>query len=241
MNKRRINGVFFDLGWTLERPADDDWVLTSCFFEHVGKDRYYAIEEARRKAALAHANQPLIDHHLILTLEEENKRFIGFYRDLNASLLLGLSNDEINAIAYDHTYNFSNYVVFDSTLNTLQKLKHLGYRIGVISDTWPSTVPQQEEAGLWSYYDCTTLSCFLGVMKPNPRMYEDALEKMGLPVEETVYVDDLTMSLDAARDYGINGILSTAPTGITSHQDYPCILEPDGIFDVLKELNGGVL
>lgn len=233
--------MFFDLGWTLERPADDDWVLTSCFFEHVGKERFYAIEEERRKAAIAHANQPLIDRHLILTLEEENQRFNEFYTDLNESLSLNLSKDEVKTIAYDHTYNFSNYVVFDSTLRTLRKLKEFGYRIGVISDTWPSTVPQQEEAGLWSYYDCTTLSCFLGVMKPNPRMYEDALEKMGLPAEQTIYVDDLPMSLDAAKAFGINGVISAAPTGIISHNDYPCIQQPDGIFEVLYELNGGVL
>lgn len=241
MNRRRINGVFFDLGWTLEQPKDDDWVLTSCFFEHVGRERFYAIDAEKRLDAIARASRPLYERHLMRTTEEENRRFTEFYTDLNQFLSLQLSDDAIQQIAYDHTYNFSNYLVFDSTLKTLQKLKELGYKIGVISDTWPSTVPQQEEAGLWPYYDCTTLSCFLGVMKPNPRMYEDALSKMGLPAEETVYVDDLTMSLDAAGKFGINGILSTAQTGVTHHKDYPCIQQPEGIFAVLNELNGGVL
>ena len=241
MENRRINGVFFDLGWTLEKPADDDWIFTPCFFRHVGREKFYAIPEADVRAAVRHAFQPLEEHHLIRTLEEENERFITFYDDLNRSLPLNLSSQEVREIAHDHTYNFSNYVVFDSTLRTLQKLKEHGYKIGVISDTWPSTVPQQEEAGLWQYYDCTTLSCFLGVMKPNPRMYEDALEKMGLPAEQTVYVDDLTMSLDAAAAFGIHGILSGAPTGMRTDTAYPCIVQPDGIFDVLKELNGGVL
>ena len=241
MEKRRINGVFFDLGWTLERPADDDWVLTRCFFEHVKRDDYYAMDEALRTSAIHRAMEPLETHHHILTMEEENIRFTGFYSDLNRYLSLGLSEEAVRTIAADHTYNFENYVVFDSTAKTLETLKNCGYKIGVISDTWPSTVPQQKEAGLWDYYDCTTLSCFLGVLKPHPRMYEDALEKMGLPAEETVYIDDLTMSLNAAKAYGINGVCSIAKPGAETVPDYPCIQQPDGLLEVLKEMNGGSL
>ncbi len=241
MEKRRINGVFFDLGWTLERPADDDWVLTRCFFEYAGRDAWYAIDETLRKDALRRAFEPLETHHHIVTLEEENDRFIKFYADLSQYLSLGLSEEAIRTVAQDHTYNFENYVVFDSTKKTLETLKQHGYKVGVISDTWPSTVPQQKEAGLWDYYDCTTLSCFLGVLKPHPRMYEDALEKMGLPAEETVYIDDLTMSLDAASSYGIHGVCSIAKPGMEKITRYPCISQPEGIFEVLKQMNGGIL
>ena len=193
MEKRRINGVFFDLGWTLERPADDDWVLTRCFFEHVKRDDYYAMDEALRTSAIHRAMEPLETHHHILTMEEENIRFTGFYSDLNRYLSLGLSEEAVRTIAADHTYNFENYVVFDSTA------------------------------------------------KPHPRMYEDALEKMGLPAEETVYIDDLTMSLNAAKAYGINGVCSIAKPGAEPVPDYPCIQQPDGLLEVLKEMNGGSL
>ncbi|MBR2675930.1 MAG: HAD-IA family hydrolase [Solobacterium sp.] len=241
MEKRRINGVFFDLGWTLERPADDDWVLTRCFFEYVSREAYYAMDEALRTKAIRHAMEPLETNHHIVTMEEENVRFTEFYTDLSRYLSLGLSEEVIRTIATDHTYNFSNYVVFDSTAKTLETLKNHGYKVGVISDTWPSTVPQQKEAGLWDYYDCTTLSCFLGVLKPHPRMYEDALEKMGLPAEETVYIDDLTMSLDAAKAYGIHGVCSIARPGMKVTPDYPCIHQPEGLLEVLKAMNGGIL
>ena len=93
MGKRRINGVFFDLGWTLERPADDDWVLTRCFFEHVKRDDYYAMDEALRTSAIRQAMEPLETHHHIRTMEEENIRFTGFYSDLNRYLSLGLSEE----------------------------------------------------------------------------------------------------------------------------------------------------
>ena len=241
MTERRINGVFFDLGWTLETPASGSWMLTNRFFESVSKEMYYAIPEAERTAAEKEAGRPLYEHHYTETLEEENQKFTAYFASLNRLLSLGLSGREIDAIAHDHTYNFRNYVLFDSTIPALKNLKEHGYRVGVISDTWPSTVPQQKEAGTWDFYDFTVLSFELGVLKPDPRMYETALEYMGLPAEQTVYVDDLTMSLDKAASYGINGICSIADDPSRIVAGYPCVHHPGEVIEVIRQMNGGIL
>ena len=49
MRERLINGVFFDLGWTLERPASGSWMLTNRFFDYVPRDVFNAIDETLRK------------------------------------------------------------------------------------------------------------------------------------------------------------------------------------------------
>ncbi len=241
MRERRINGVFFDLGWTLESPASGSWMLTNRFFHYVPNDMFYAIDETVRRKAMDDAFRPLAENHYTPTLEDEDRKFIQYFRDLNAYLKLGLNEEQIFDIGHDHTSNFSNYVVFDSTIPTLKTLKEHGYRVGVISDTWPSTVPQQKEAGVYDYYDFLVLSFELGVLKPHPRMYETALEKMGLPAEQTVYIDDLRMSLDKAKTYGINGICSIAEDPSRIVTDYPCVRHPGELLDLLKEMNGGIL
>lgn len=241
MDRRKINGVFFDLGWTLEKPGGDDWFLTERFFQSVSRDRFYAIEPEVRADAMNRAYRPLCTDHHMTDCEEENRRIRGYYADLCRFLNLGLTENEIDEIAFDHTYNFANYRVFDSTEPVLKTLKEHGYRIGVISDTWPSTVPQQKEAGLYDYYDFLVLSFELGVMKPHPDMYKTAIRLMGLPPEETVYIDDLTMSLDAAAAYGIHGIRSIAQTHDPSRSSYPCIDQPGDLPALLKEMNGGSL
>ena len=175
------------------------------------------------------------------TLEEENQKFIGFYSSLNKTLSLGLGEEAIEDIAYDHTYNFANYVLFPDTLSTLKTLKEHGYRIGVLSDTWPSTVPQQKEAGAYKYYDCLTLSFELGVLKPDPRMYEDALAKMKLKPEEILYVDDLEKSLDKAASYGIVCVRSACEHPDLLEGRYPAVTSPGGVIELLKDRNGGVL
>ena len=74
MRERRINGVFFDLGWTLESPASGSWMLTNRFFDHVPKDVFYAIDETVRRNAMDDAFRPLAENHYTPTLEDEDRK-----------------------------------------------------------------------------------------------------------------------------------------------------------------------
>ena len=64
---------------------------------------------------------------------------------------------------------------------TLGELKRRGYRLGVVSNV---VVPPQwcrrelERLGLWELFDACTLSSEVGVRKPHPRIYHDALQKL---------------------------------------------------------------
>ena len=79
------------------------------------------------------------------------------------------------SIRPQHTFG-----IFQDALSTLQALRGR-YKLGVISDTWPSIRPVLDAFGLTPYFDCFTFSFELGCFKPDRRMYEDALAKMGLP------------------------------------------------------------
>ena len=47
-------------------------------------------------------------------------------------------------------------------------------------------------------------SAVIGVMKPDPRAYEAALEGLSLRADETVFIDDLLPNIDAARRLGMH-------------------------------------
>jgi putative hydrolase of the HAD superfamily len=49
-------------------------------------------------------------------------------------------------------------------------------------------------------------SAVIGVMKPDPRAYEAALEGLSLRADETVFIDDLLPNIDAARRLGMHVI-----------------------------------
>ena len=60
-----------------------------------------------------------------------------------------------------------------------------------------------KSANIINYFDSVTFSCELGVYKPNPAMYKDALAKMGLLSEQTMFIDDYAICLEGAEKAGI--------------------------------------
>ncbi len=231
-----IRGIFFDLGWTLETPETGDWMLTERFYEYYPKEQVDAVDRTVWYNALRQASRPLIIHHQMSTLAEEEDAFTGFYYDLMANAGLQISEQTARDISHDRTYSWEKYITMDDTEETLRTLKDRGYRLGIISDTWPSTVPRLEQAGLYSLFDCASFSFEKGIFKPDPAIFRDALAKMGLPAEETVFVDDLVKNLDSASALGIKGVLSLAH-GASPDPRYPFIRKPSDILAVLEELH----
>ena len=90
-----------------------------------------------------------------------------------------------------------------------------------------------EAYGLREFFDCVTYSYTLGVYKPHPKMYADALGKMGLPPEQTVFVDDFTGNLEGARAAGIQPVLIQAKPGA---QDTDSMVKIKKISDLLVTL-----
>jgi putative hydrolase of the HAD superfamily len=50
-------------------------------------------------------------------------------------------------------------------------------------------------------------SAFVGMRKPDPEIYALTLERLGLPAEACVFVDDLEVNVDAARQLGMQGVV----------------------------------
>lgn len=56
----------------------------------------------------------------------------------------------------------------------------------------------------------------VGVRKPNPKIYEFALQKSHTHAHEVVFIDDKQMMLDPAKEMGIKTILFTDPDSLES-------------------------
>jgi len=202
-----VRGVFFDGGWTLFKPANDDWFVTREFARLADMDAYAAIPEGRKAAAFDSALEYLRRHHRLTTEAEELEQFTVFYETVAQALPeLGLTREAADEVARGKVFNMENYIFFGDAKPTLQALKGR-YRLGVISDIWPSIRHILRAGGIDGSFDTETFSCLLGVRKPDPRMYLDALGKMGLPASETVFIDDFEDNLAGAEACGIRPIL----------------------------------
>ncbi len=59
----------------------------------------------------------------------------------------------------------------------------------------------------YGFFDVKVFSCIEGVIKPDRKIYEITLKKLGVKPEEVVFVDDKEENVKAAQDIGINTIL----------------------------------
>lgn len=200
--------IFFDVGYTLDRPASGNWMFTEKFLELAGgklKQHSAAEINAARDAGLCY----LEENHLVTSVGDECKQFYRYYSIISEQLGLGLTTDELDQAARDRTYNMKNYIPYPGIQEVLATLSRT-HKLGIISDTWPSIEQQLEYIGVAQYFSFRTYSCFVGVFKPDRRMFLDALGKCGAAPEDTVFIDDSVRNLEGAAALGITPILIEA-------------------------------
>lgn len=229
-----ILAVYFDLGWTLEAPANGDWLVTRRFIELCNPCGFASVSGKRLQDAVDHAGRYLAANHKLETMKQEETQFTHFYSLIAKELpCLGLTDEKAADIAYDRTYNIENYQLLSDTKQTLEELRKRNIKLGVISDTWPSVVLQLTQLGITSYFDTFTFSYELGVFKPDPAIYRDARTKMGIVACKTAFVDDMVKNLDGAQKLGIIPVQSLAEPGKVAGIRYPTIRKPSDIFNLM--------
>ncbi|HEX4835766.1 MAG TPA: HAD family hydrolase [bacterium] len=98
--------------------------------------------------------------------------------------------------------------VFPEVHQTLERLQ-VRYRLGIVSDAqWVFTDPELEMADLARFFPVIILSSRVGRKKPDPRIFAEAVGRLGVRAAETVYVGDSPeRDLVGARNAGIRCIL----------------------------------
>jgi FMN phosphatase YigB (HAD superfamily) len=69
-----------------------------------------------------------------------------------------------------------------------------------------------QAAGLRSFFDVVVDSALIGVEKPDPRIFQAALQRLGVAPEEALYVGDLySVDILGARAAGMEAVLLGNP------------------------------
>jgi len=80
------------------------------------------------------------------------------------------------------------------------------YKTGIISNAWSELPDILEEWGILDAFDVVVGSGDVGIMKPDPRIFQLALERLTVAPEESVFVDDFIENVECARELGIQAI-----------------------------------
>lgn len=98
------------------------------------------------------------------------------------------------------------FTPIEGTLELIRRLRPR-YRLGLISNTNPWHFEHAiRPCPVFPLFDAVTLSFERKALKPDPRLYEDSLAKLGLPAEACVFIDDRPEFAEGASRLGMHGI-----------------------------------
>lgn len=95
---------------------------------------------------------------------------------------------------------------YPETLETMKLLKNQGISNGILSNALPilnNTAPIEglvEPQHIFTSYE-------LGLLKPDPRIFQTVRQRLGCDFSEIMFIDDKSANVEAAKNLGIHGIV----------------------------------
>jgi putative hydrolase of the HAD superfamily len=186
-----IEMVFFDAGETLLRPYPSFAELfVATARDHGVEIRVDDVNAVRARIAptlLELAEDSGVDQPSLLP--ERSYDFWGYvYRRF--LLELGTEDEALVKRLFTVFSDSASYKLYDDSLPTLIELQERGYRLGLISnfEGWLEKLLIELEVG--HLFDTTVISAVEGLEKPDPAIYELALERAGTEAARSAMVGD---------------------------------------------------
>jgi putative hydrolase of the HAD superfamily len=100
----------------------------------------------------------------------------------------------------------------EGAIEVLSYLKANGCKTGLISNCSTETTLVWGNSPLAPLIDVALFSCLVGLMKPDPRIYQMAVERLAVKPEECMYIaDGMEQELLGASKLGMRAILIRVP------------------------------
>jgi putative hydrolase of the HAD superfamily len=116
-------------------------------------------------------------------------------------------------VALDHSAYSRSITVEPQMLGVIDDLRTRGYRTGLVSNVTllPRLMREDlERLGIAALMDGMVFSSETGVRKPDPRIFHEALERIGAGPAETVFVGDrLYDDVSGAQGVGMRAVHTT--------------------------------
>ena len=209
MKNSKIKNIIFDLGDVILNI--DVPVASKSFAELSGREQAEILELFSQNALFRQFE----------TGELDEAGFRNYVRKI-------LDFSDLSDEAIDTAWNSLLLDLPPERVELLQKLAK-NYRLFLLSNTSSIHITQvnkilEASTGvekLEDLFETVFLSYEMGLMKPDPKIYQKVLEQAGLEAEETLFLDDNLANIEAASKLGIDTIHVQKPVTILEYlKDY---------------------
>ncbi len=191
----RIEGIVSDFGGVLTSALLDSFVgvldSSGVSFEELGK--------AMAALAEREGSNPLFE---LETGRLSEARFMGSVSDE----LSAQRGSRVELAEFGERY-FRHLEPNERMIDYMRGLHDRGYKLAICTNNvrewearWRAMLPVDE------IFDVVVDSAFVGARKPERRIYEITLERLGTAPEATLFIDDVELNCQAARELGMKAI-----------------------------------
>lgn len=134
----------------------------------------------------------------------------GSFAEAEEELAARFPADREAILAYRRNFELSVPGYVPGTPAVIAELQRGGVPVGALSN-WSEEMFDRvrDRFDVLATFDALVVSGIDGVTKPDPAAFALACERLGVEPADTVFVDDSTVNVAAARDFGLNALLFT--------------------------------
>lgn len=204
-----VRAVIWDLGGVILRTMD--WSRRSAWEDRLG---------------LPHMQLT----RLVFQSDASDRASIGQASDDDvwASVAAALNLDPATAQLLRHDYFADDRI--DSRLMDFIRQLRSRVRVGMITNAWPGIRRALETTfAIADAFDPLVVSAEEGIAKPDPRIYQRTLERLGIEPAQAVFVDDFEDNVAGARWVGMQAVhFTSTPQAISAVRALLSGAEADG-------------
>jgi epoxide hydrolase-like predicted phosphatase len=191
----RIEAIISDFGGVLTSPLLDSFTA----FQNSSGISLEALGSAMAAVAVREGANPLFE------LETGRMSEAHFLRSLSAELTAQLGRT-VELHGFGERY-FEHLHPNERMIEYMRELRGRGYRLAICTNNvreweslWRAKLPVDE------IFEVVVDSAFVGTRKPERRIFEITLERLGTSAEAALLVDDVELNCDAACELGIRAV-----------------------------------
>lgn len=200
--------VFFDVGETMVHPDPSFPDLFATILRREGHDVDPRTIHERGHIVFDRFRAAASTKEMWTTSPERSRRF---WHEVYAIFLKELDlpdGDGLVDTVYAAFTDPVNYALYEDVAPALETLGAAGLSLGVVSNFEAWLDPLLQQLGVRSSFGVRVISGIEGIEKPDPRIFELAMERAGVEPSASVYVgDDPELDVDPALALGMFPVL----------------------------------
>lgn len=184
-----MNRIFlFDLGNVLAKPLDDYDLYNklSCKITYDEFLKYWWCDDLVIKA------------HMGLVTDDEH-----------VQALLKFCKSDLSINEFYEIYNNLDKSLYNDTIEIINKLKNIGYKVGLLSNLRLMDYKRYEKQIRKINFDYIFLSYEMKCIKPSKDIYLQVIKALNCEADKIIFLDDNEKNVNGAKLVGINAYQAT--------------------------------